>query len=88
MDIVKIVMAALVLMFLLAAFAVAAPAKLKLNPVFGEHMVLQRDIPLEIFGTAGPGKTVTVEIAGQKASGVVSGRGEWTVKLQIGRAHV
>ena len=69
----------------IAAFALitfAGQAKLQLNPVFGEHMVLQRDMPIEIFGTGMQGKTVTVEIAGQKASGVVSASGEWSIKLQ------
>lgn len=67
---------------MLAVISTAAPSKLEVNPVFTSHMVLQRDIPFEIFGTAGPGKRVNVEIAGQKASGIADGYGDWTVKLE------
>jgi sialate O-acetylesterase len=44
-------------------------------------MVIQRDVPFEVYGTAGAGKNVTVEIGGQKASGIAASTGDWTVKL-------
>jgi hypothetical protein len=33
---------------------------LTVSPYFGSHMVLQRDMPVPVFGTATPGATVTV----------------------------
>ncbi len=39
-----------------------ATAKVKLPPVLSSHMVLQRDMPLPIWGTATPGEKVTVKL--------------------------
>ena len=38
---------------------------LALPPVFGNHMVLQRDIALPVWGWADPGSKITVSIDGQ-----------------------
>lgn len=45
-------------------------------------MVLQRNTPLDIHGTANTGELVVVTIAGQKASAIANNRGEWSVILQ------
>lgn len=63
-------------------FASQQNIKLQVSPVFGDHMVLQRDMPLEIFGQAASGKSVAVEIAGQKVSGIANAKGVWAVKLK------
>ena len=42
-----------------------AVADVELDPVFTDHMVLQRDLPVPIWGTAGPGEKLTVSFAGQ-----------------------
>ena len=44
-------------------------AELKLAGVFGDHMVLQRDKPVPVWGWAEPGEQVTVEFAGQRQNG-------------------
>ena len=49
--------------------------------VFGDHMVLQRDQPLRIWGTASPLQTVTVTFGEQQASGAADAAGEWAVSL-------
>ena len=56
---------------------------MKLQPaaLFGEHMILQRDSELKIWGTSAEHDTVTVELNGQKASAPVV-NGEWLVTLQ------
>lgn len=68
-----------------AAVALAAPAslraELKLPSIVGDHMVLQRDLELPIWGWANAGQDVTVEIAGQKVSGKAGDDGRWEVKL-------
>lgn len=55
---------------------------LKLSSLYTDNMVLQRDTPLDIHGTADTGTKVTVSIAGQKATAVANNRGEWNVVLQ------
>lgn len=55
---------------------------LKLSELYADNMVLQRDMPLDIHGTANAGEQVTVSIAGQKVTAVANNRGEWSVTLQ------
>jgi len=55
---------------------------LKLSSLYTDYMVLQRDIPLDIHGTANTGEKVTVSIANQKVSAIANNRGEWSVVLQ------
>jgi sialate O-acetylesterase len=66
---------------LLALLAATAQAEVRLSNVFGEHMVLQRDRPLRVWGEATPGQTLTVELAGHKASTRVDADGRWRVQL-------
>ncbi len=65
--------------FILAA--VSASADVKLNPIFDDHAVLQRDIPVSVYGTADPGENVTVAFAGQTQSASADKEGAWSVKL-------
>lgn len=70
----------------LAALAVALPsshvrADVTLAGVFGDRMVVQRDQPLAIWGTATPGETVTVEFAGQARSAAADAKGSWRITL-------
>jgi len=66
---------------LLAVLAATAQAEVHLSEVFGEHMVLQRDRPLNLWGRATPGQTLTVELAGRKARTRVGADGRWRVQL-------
>ncbi len=61
--------------------AVAAQADVKLPPVISSHMVLQRDMPVPIWGTAAPGEEVTVAFAGQTKTAAADAQGKWMVKL-------
>ncbi|QYY37238.1 sialate O-acetylesterase [Ruficoccus sp. ZRK36] len=45
-------------------------------------MVLQREIPLPVWGEADPGEKVTVAIAGQIAETTAAEDGKWIVRLQ------
>ncbi|TWT46877.1 sialate O-acetylesterase [Botrimarina hoheduenensis] len=62
--------------------ATHAHAEVKLPEVFSDGMVLQRDMPLPIGGTAAPGEQVTVRLAGQQKSTVADGQGNWRVTLE------
>lgn len=80
-----ITFSALLLALQFAPYAPAAPEKpvalLTLGSLFKEHMVLQRDLPVPIWGTAAPGATVTVSFAGQKKSATTGADGNWRVVL-------
>ncbi|NVK43939.1 MAG: hypothetical protein HWE39_22080 [Oceanospirillaceae bacterium] len=61
-------------------------AALSVSPIYSDDMVLQRDIPLPVFGTADPGESVTVTlewsgVASQSASSTADGSGNWQVSL-------
>jgi sialate O-acetylesterase len=63
--------------------AAAAPclADVKLPAIFGDHMVLQRDMKVPVWGWAAPGEKVTVSISGQKQTATAGQDGQWTVTL-------
>ena len=67
--------------FLLMPMAAGAETALKLPGVFGDHMVLQRDHAVPVWGWAKPGGEITVEFAGQKKTTKADADGRWMVKL-------
>ncbi|MCX7008164.1 MAG: sialate O-acetylesterase, partial [Kiritimatiellaeota bacterium] len=58
-----------------------AIAGLKMGAPFSDHMVLQRDTAVPVWGTAAPSEIVTVEFAGQKKTVTADASGKWLVKL-------
>ena len=50
--------------------------------IFGDHMVLQRDKPILVFGTGKPGEEVTVQFKGQTSATRVDDSGRWQVTLE------
>lgn len=56
------------------------------SSLFGNHMVLQRNMPDPIWGTARPGEKITVRFAGGSATTVTGSNGRWMVKLPPHRA--
>ena len=64
-----------------AALAPSAPAAVRLPQVFGDHMVLQRDKPIVVWGWADPSEAVTVTLAGRSASVGAGPAGDWKVTL-------
>jgi sialate O-acetylesterase len=71
----------LVLLACFAVLAVALRAELACAPVFGDHMVLQRDLPVPIWGTATPGDLIAVRFAGQEKVATADAAGRWLVRL-------
>lgn len=65
---------------------VSARADVTLSAIFDEHMVLQRDIPVAVYGKAEPGEKVTVDFAGQTQSATADKEGAWCVKLAAMKA--
>src|SRR6267142_159440 len=61
--------------------ALPARADVKLPAMFTDHAVLQRDMPVPVWGWADPGEEVTVSIAGQTQKTKADDKGKWRVTL-------
>lgn len=61
--------------------ALSAGAAVKLAPVFGDKMVLQREKPVRVWGTAEAGEKVTVAFGCQKKCTVADEKGAWRLEL-------
>ena len=59
-----------------------ATANVRLPSVFGDHMVLQRDKPVTLWGWAEAGEQITVSFADQHATATATDSGEWSVRLK------
>ncbi len=57
-------------------------AGIKLPEIFTDHMVLQRDSPVKIWGNAEKNETVTIEFNGQKAKTKANKNGQWVIELK------
>lgn len=64
-----------------AGFGWNGAAELTLHALFSEGMVLQRDLPCPVWGSAAPGDVVSVSIAGQTKSSKTGADGRWSVTL-------
>lgn len=64
---------------LLGAFA--ANAEIKLADPFSDHMVLQRNRPIPVWGKGTPGEHVTVTLNGESVSAVTDENGKWRADL-------
>lgn len=56
-------------------------AELKLPAPFTDNMVLQREMPVRIWGSGEPGEQVQVKFAGQTVVGKVNSDAQWKVEL-------
>src|SRR5450432_3211504 len=65
--------------FLLIAFI--AFAGVKLARPFGDHMVLQRNALVPIWGMADPGEKITVVFEKQSETVTAGANGKWMIKL-------
>src|SRR5262252_5693925 len=59
----------------------AARAEVKVDAIVGDHMVVQRDRPVRLAGTAAPGEAVTATVAAAKASTKADASGRWALTL-------
>ncbi|GMV81424.1 MAG: 9-O-acetylesterase [Planctomycetota bacterium] len=67
---------------LVLGVAGSAKAEVKLARVFGEHMVLQRDIKVPVWGTATAGEEVSVIFNGQTVKAKADEHGRWKAILE------
>jgi len=68
-------------MLLLSVGASLGRAEIKVPPVIASHMVLQREMAVPIWGTAGPGERITVKFRDQTKMVEADVTGKWLVKL-------
>jgi sialate O-acetylesterase len=70
---------------LIALFVCLAAGRLSANPrlphIFGDHMVLQRDASIAVWGWAEPGEKVTVTLGPNARSAVTAADKAWSVSL-------
>lgn len=66
---------------LVALAASTASADVKLANIFGDHMVLQRNAEVSIWGTADAGESVTVTLGDAKKTAKADANGHWRVEL-------
>ena len=72
---------ALISCLLICASPLTAIGDVKLPAIFSDHAVLQREMPVPVWGWAEPGEAVTVAIAGQKHKATADDNGKWRVTL-------
>jgi sialate O-acetylesterase len=70
-----------ILLALATLLPFAARADVKLASPFTDHMVLQREMPVPVWGWADAGEQVTVSFAGQKKSTAAGADGKWRLDL-------
>ena len=89
MMICRIMSASLIRSCLLVSSVLAfslSTAQLRFDPVFSDHMVLQRDRPIRIFGTANPGAPVLLRFADHEGRSSADVDGHWLIELPARRA--
>ena len=67
------------LLILLGFYSLPLQADVKLAKIFSDHMVLQQNLPLKIFGFASPNEKISVHFNQQKQSIEANSQGRWLV---------
>ncbi|MCX6985032.1 MAG: hypothetical protein NT118_09840, partial [Lentisphaerae bacterium] len=70
-----------VVLFLMLAGAMSADAEIVLSKVFSDNMVLQREMPVPVWGWGEPGEKVTVKFKDQEKTAIADTDGKWIVRL-------
>ena len=69
------------IVFLFVGVTTDIMGEVTVSKMLGDNMVLQRDIPVSIWGWADVGENITVSFSKQKKTAVADKDGEWKVKL-------
>lgn len=68
-------------LLLTASLASAVHAEPRLPHLFSDHMVLQREAEIHVWGWAGPGESITVSLAGTTLQTTAANDSRWSVSL-------
>jgi sialate O-acetylesterase len=66
--------------------SVALRAQVTLPKILSDHMVIQRDLPVHVWGMAAPGEQVSVAFRGETRSTTAGELGRWSLYLSPGKA--
>ena len=65
--------------------------EVRLPKIFTDHMVLQQELPIAVWGWADKGEKITVTLAGKSAEAKADAAGKWRVDIPAmkadGKAH-
>lgn len=78
------------LLFCFFLIQIQSVAQLKLARLFSDHVVLQRQKPIPVWGWASPNEKLTVTLATQKQLATADASGKWSVKfapMEAGGPH-
>src|SRR6186713_2682376 len=82
----KLALAGLVFAVFTLDAAQAADEAPLMSAIFADHMVLQRDRPIEVWGRAGAGEQVSVNLGNATRATQADAAGRWSVALPTFRA--
>ena len=71
---------------LFALLPVATSAQVTLPKILSDHMVVQRDLPVHVWGLAESGETVSVNFRGESRTVTTDQIGHWSLYLKPGAA--
>ena len=74
------------LLFFALLQGVLVAAQVSLPKVFSSHMVVERDLPVHVWGMAEPGRVVGVSFRGESRSATTGPLGKWSLYLKPGGA--
>ena len=63
------------------SMAGVAAAEVELHPLFRDHMVLQRQVKVPVWGKASPSEKVAVSMSGSRGEAVADATGRWRVEI-------
>src|SRR5580698_6012331 len=73
-------------LLLTIALAAAAHADVTLPALLADHMVVQRGLPVHLWGTSAPHESVTLTFRGETKAGTADDLGRWSIYLSPGEA--
>lgn len=78
-------LAALLTLFT-ASLAIPLHADVALPALLADHMVIQRGLPVHVWGTAAPHEAVSATFRNETKSGTADADGRWSISLSPGEA--
>jgi len=73
---------ALAVLLCVLASPLAVRAEVKMPAIFGDHMVLQQDVKIPVWGWADPNEPVSVTLGDDTAKTTADAGGKWSVSLE------
>ena len=71
---------------LFTGFAVQQPGRIRLAGIFGDGMVVQRDMDVPVWGWGQPHEEITIGFAGQQVRCRADSEGKWFIRIPSGAA--